>query len=77
MIIISDIHGRTFWNNALSEKGILQGDSLTDEVIFMGDYLDHYNGEPDPNQGNMYILMILNLRILKKFLSLRRLFQIK
>lgn len=74
MIIISDIHGRTFWNNSLSEKGILQGDSLTDDVIFMGDYLDHYNGEPDPNQGNTYITDDSEFKNFKEILKFKKTF---
>lgn len=48
MIIIADIHGRTFWKQSLIEKGILVDGKLTEEVLFMGDYLDHYNHEYDP-----------------------------
>lgn len=47
MIVISDIHGREFWEKALIDKGILSPDrnSLNEDVLFMGDYLDHYDGE--------------------------------
>lgn len=37
MIIIPDIHGRTFWKDALKEND--------DKVIFLGDYLDPYPNE--------------------------------
>ena len=36
MIIIPDIHGRTFWKDAVSKKG------ETEKVIFLGDYLEPY-----------------------------------
>ena len=36
MIIIPDIHGRTFWRDAVSMKG------ETEKVIFLGDYLEPY-----------------------------------
>ena len=36
MIIIPDIHGRTFWKDAVSKK------AETEKVIFLGDYLEPY-----------------------------------
>ena len=36
MIIIPDIHGRTFWNDAVTKKG------ENEKVIFLGDYLEPY-----------------------------------
>lgn len=38
MIIIPDIHGRTFWKEAVK-------DNDTEEVVFLGDYLDPYPKE--------------------------------
>lgn len=38
MIVISDIHGRTFWEKAI--KG-----NEDEEIIFLGDYLDPYDYE--------------------------------
>lgn len=48
MIIISDIHGRTYWKTALKECGAISNEKLIEDVIFMGDYVDHYPYEPDP-----------------------------
>lgn len=51
MIIISDIHGRTFWKTALIEAGVynIEKNELTESVLFMGDYLDSYAHEYDYN----------------------------
>jgi len=38
MIIIPDVHGRTFWKEAVAEMN-------DEEVIFLGDYLDPYERE--------------------------------
>lgn len=48
LILISDIHGRSYWKQLLSDykKEI----ETADKIIFMGDYLDHYEGEKDPYQ---------------------------
>lgn len=43
MIIIPDVHGRTFWKEAI--ESIKEGDTLKDIVIFLGDYLDPYGYE--------------------------------
>lgn len=42
MILIPDVHGRSFWKEAVKEA-IKTGES----VVFLGDYLDHYYGEVD------------------------------
>lgn len=52
MLIIADIHGRTFWRKKLKDCGALVEGKLTEEVVFMGDYLDHYQNEPDPITKN-------------------------
>lgn len=52
MLIIADIHGRTFWRKKLKDCGALVEGKLTKEVVFMGDYLDHYQNEPDPITKN-------------------------
>lgn len=39
MIIIPDIHGRTFWKSAIEQK------EKDEKIIFLGDYLDHYDYE--------------------------------
>ena len=39
MIIIPDIHGRTFWKSAVEQK------EKDEKIIFLGDYLDHYDYE--------------------------------
>ncbi len=45
MIVIPDIHGRTFWKSAvaLAQPG--------EKIVFLGDYLDHYDGEVDAVSG--------------------------
>ena len=39
MIIIPDVHGRDFWMKPVEEK------LGKEHIIFLGDYLDHYEGE--------------------------------
>ena len=39
IIIVPDVHGRDFWKQAIN--------SDADKIIFLGDYLDHYQGESD------------------------------
>lgn len=39
MIIVPDVHGRTFWKKALQEK------KEGEKIIFLGDYLDSYSYE--------------------------------
>lgn len=41
MIIIPDIHGRSFWKEAIKQR------QLGETVVFLGDYLDPYVGEID------------------------------
>lgn len=41
MIIIPDIHGRTYWKEAVKQR---KGDEL---ILFLGDYLDYYPTEVD------------------------------
>ena len=36
MIIIPDVHGRTFWKDSVNDS---------DQIVFLGDYLDPYPGE--------------------------------
>lgn len=42
MIIIPDVHGRSFWKEAIKKR------EDNEEIIFLGDYLDNYPGEFDP-----------------------------
>lgn len=42
MLVIPDIHGRSFWKNAVANA--LPGE----KIIFLGDYLDPYYDETDP-----------------------------
>lgn len=41
MILIPDIHGRSFWKEAVKDR------IENEEIIFLGDYLDNYGGEID------------------------------
>lgn len=41
-LIIPDVHGRTFWKDALNKFPIEQYPNL--QIIFLGDYLDPYTG---------------------------------
>ena len=41
MIVIPDVHGRTFWKDAVKNKE-------NEEIIFEGDYLDPYPNENIP-----------------------------
>lgn len=52
MIIISDIHGRSYWKHLLKRHGILKDGKVNEPVLFMGDYLDHYPHEYDPYLKN-------------------------
>lgn len=47
MIVIPDIHGRSFWKIAVTKA---QPD---EKIIFLGDYLDHYEGRVDAVNGNI------------------------
>ena len=40
MLVIPDIHGRSFWKEAVKGKE-------SEEIIFLGDYLDPYTGRED------------------------------
>lgn len=42
MIIIPDIHGRSFWKEAVAQR------KEDERIVFLGDYLDPYPGEVDP-----------------------------
>lgn len=42
MILIPDVHGRSFWKEAVKKR------VDNEEIIFLGDYLDNYPGEFDP-----------------------------
>lgn len=44
MIIIPDIHGREHWKADVAKVTNEDG-SLKEKVVFLGDYLDHYNGQ--------------------------------
>ena len=45
-LIIPDIHGRTFWKNAVS-----QYEDKVEKIIFLGDYLDPYPDEGITRKG--------------------------
>lgn len=45
MIIIPDIHGRSFWREAVLKK------QPGEKIVFLGDYLDPYSGEIDHYTG--------------------------
>lgn len=40
LLIVPDVHGRDFWRNPC-----LKHHNEYDKIIFLGDYLDHYQGE--------------------------------
>ena len=42
VIIVSDVHGRTFWKNDVLLDGLDKDDT---QIVFLGDYLDHYGFE--------------------------------
>lgn len=48
MIIIPDIHGRTFWKDAVSKEG------ETEKVIFLGDYLEPYTDQEGITHEDAY-----------------------
>ena len=48
MIIIPDIHGRTFWKDAVSKK------DETEKVIFLGDYLEPYTSREGITHEDAY-----------------------
>jgi len=51
MIIIPDVHGRTFWKSALKGKE-------NEEILFLGDYVDPYSSFEDVEpQAGMHALM--------------------
>lgn len=45
MIVVPDIHGRTFWKDAVAKA------DEDEEIIFLGDYHDPYPGEIDGTTG--------------------------
>lgn len=55
MIIIPDIHGRTFWREALRNHE-------TDDIVFLGDYVDPY-----PHEGITTPQAIANLKEILAF----------
>ncbi len=46
MLIIPDVHGRTFWKDAVS-----QYEDKVEKIIFLGDYLDPYEDEGITRKG--------------------------
>ena len=42
MIILPDIHGRTFWKETIEGLNSENNNQLKDTVVFLGDYLDPY-----------------------------------
>ena len=48
MIIIPDIHGRTFWKEGVSKK------RETEKVIFLGDYLEPYTSQEGVTHEDAY-----------------------
>lgn len=49
-LIIPDVHGRTFWKNAVS-----QYEDKVEKIIFLGDYLDPYPDEGITRKGAIKI----------------------
>ena len=45
MIIIPDVHGRSYWKEAVTKR------KSGDDLVFLGDYLDPYHYEFDPIVG--------------------------
>lgn len=62
MIIIPDVHGRSFWKNAIKEK------KENEKVVFLGDYLDSYSSEFDTIAGS-YITKESTLENFKEILE--------
>ena len=50
ILIIPDIHGRTFWKECIKCE--------CDEIIFLGDYLDPYNYEGISKQDALDLSLI-------------------
>ena len=46
LLIIPDVHGRTFWKDAVS-----QYEDKVEKIIFLGDYLDPYPDEGITRKG--------------------------
>ena len=46
ILIIPDVHGRKFWEDAVETHG-----EECDKIIFLGDYLDPYNWEGITRRG--------------------------
>ena len=44
VLVLPDVHGRKFWRKAIADNI-----GNVDKVIFLGDYLDHYENEIDEN----------------------------
>ncbi len=59
ILVVPDVHGRTFWKEPVG-KYI----DLVDKIVFLGDYLDPYNGEEGIAQDIFLNLMnIVDLKL--------------
>ena len=63
MIIIPDVHGRTFWKDAIKER------QEGEKVIFLGDYHDPYR-----NEGITTEESFVNFEELNKFRDVETMF---
>lgn len=52
ILIIPDVHGRTFWKKAINKFPKNEFPNM--EIIFLGDYLDPYTGYEDINKEQAY-----------------------
>ena len=52
ILIIPDVHGRTFWKEAINKFPKNEFPNM--EIIFLGDYLDPYTGYEDINKEQAY-----------------------
>ena len=55
VLIIPDVHGRDFWKNPVN-------DLQYDKAIFLGDYVDHYEGESNAAHDILILEDIIKLK---------------
>lgn len=63
-LIIPDVHGRTFWKDALNKYN--QKDYPNLDIVFLGDYLDPYSGYEDITPAEAYDRFLEIIEISKK-----------
>lgn len=71
MIIFSDIHGRNYWKAQVNQ--FIKDDQLTEDVIFLGDYVDHYGGQK--NNDGTYITEASEVENFKEILDFKKKYQ--